>query len=295
MTYPEITHLPFNRAVLRDAFIAGTPDRDPGDEPAYWLVLRGGDLLVLDDKAGMRLPCGPSPIAGPWAVDPVFVGTWQGRPLRAGRLEPEAAIPAPFVAAPASYRCALDDRMLTLAGLARQILHWRDRSRICPACGGRPRGIPGTWGARCPACAREYFPRLHPAIIVLVSRGDEYLLVRKSGWPTGQYGLVAGFVEFAESLEECVVREVAEETGVVVTDVRYLCSQNWPYPSQLMAGFSARYVSGDIVVDTTELETAGWFSAGNPPPLLPPRASTARYLVDHYAPGLSSLRADEKF
>ena len=125
-------------------------------------------------------------------------------------------------------------RLLSLAGLARQILHWRDRSRICPACGGNPLGIAGTYGVRCQACGREYFPRIHPAIIVLVHRDDEFLLVRKAYWPKGQYGLVAGYVEFAESLEECVIREVHEETGIVVAEPRYLCSQNWPYPSQLM-------------------------------------------------------------
>ncbi len=288
MPYPEATHLPFNRASIRDAFVMGTPDRDQPEPEGFWIILRGNDL-VLHMPAGVpTIPFGPPPATGPWAVAPVFVGTLEGRPVRAARLVPEAAIPPHCVAVPASYRNeGLGDRLLTLAGLARQVLHWRDRSRICPACGASPRGIPGTWGARCPACAREYFPRLHPAIIVLVTRGDEYLMVRKPGWPAGQYGLVAGFVEFAESLEECVVREVAEETGVAVENVRYLVSQNWPYPSQLMAGFSACFAGGDIVVDRSELEDAAWFSAGNPPGLLPPPSSIARHLIDHYAPDLA--------
>lgn len=294
MAYPQAIHLPFNQAVLHDAFTIGTPDRDPADQPGYWLVLRAGELVVREENGAVSLPYGPFPIPGPWAVAPVFVGTWLGRPLRAARLEPEAALPEPFVPIPASYRRSLDDRMLTLAGVARQILHWRDRSRICPACGGRPREIPGSWGARCPACAREYYPRLHPAIIVLITRGDEFLLVRKPEWPAGQYGLVAGYVEFAESLEECVVREVAEETGLAVTDIRYLCSQNWPFPSQIMAGFSACYAGGEIVVDRRELSDVGWFSADRLPPLLPPSPSIARHLIEHYAPGLAALRAAAK-
>ena len=124
---------------------------------------------------------------------------------------------------------------------------------------------------------------------MLVTRGAEFLLVRKPGWPAGQYGLVAGYVEFGESLEECVAREVLEETGIAVAGVRYLCSQNWPFPSQIMAGFSAACAGGDIRVDTTELEDAAWFRADRMPPLLPPRASIARYIIDRHAPGLGDL------
>jgi len=287
MPYPDAVHLTFDRAVLKDVFTLGTPDGDKPDTPGHWLVLRHNELIATNAGNAPALPFGPLPVAGPWSVPPVFVGTFAGRPLRAARLEPEAAIPAPFVPVSASYRSPLlDDRLHTLAGLGRQILHWRDRSRICPACGGTPREIPGSWGARCTACAREYYPRLHPAVIVLVTRGNEFLLVRKPEWPAGQYGLVAGYVEFCESLEECVVREVLEETGIAVADVRYAASQNWPFPSQLMAGFTAAYVDGEVRPDGVELEDAAWFAADRLPPLLPPRTSIARRLIDRFAPGL---------
>lgn len=288
MPYPDAVHLAFNRAAIARDFAFSTPDKDDPAAPGHWLVLRDNDLLVRQDAdSGPDLPFGPDALAGPFSVDPVFIGFWHGRPLRAARLAPEAPLPPGLTALSASYRTeALDACLLTMSGLARQVLHWRDRSRICPACGGAPREIAGSFGARCPDCHREYYPRLHPAVIVLINRGDEYLMVRKPGWPAGQYGLVAGFVEFAESFEECVEREVAEETGLTVTDIRYAGSQNWPFPSQVMAAFTARYAGGELVVDTSELESAAWFSTRNPPPVLAPDSSIARWLVNRHAPAL---------
>jgi NAD+ diphosphatase len=110
------------------------------------------------------------------------------------------------------------------------------------------------------------------------------LLARKAGWPEGRYGLVAGFLDFGENLEEAVVREVREETGVEVCGARYLGSQCWPFPSQLMAGFTAEYVSGEVCVDTLELEDARWFSVESLPNL-PPKRSIARYLIDEHVLG----------
>lgn len=294
MRNPDVVHLPFNRALIEHDFAPATPGDDPSDEPGHWLILREGTLVVREDDDNLSLPFGPAPIPGPWTVSPTFLGRWQGAPLRAARLIPEAAIPEPYRTVPSSYRARrLDDRMLTLAGLARQVLHWRDRSRVCPACGGAPAGIVGSFGMRCTSCAREYYPRIHPAIIVLITRGDEFLLVRKPDWPAGQYGLVAGYVEFAESFEECVSREVLEETGLRVTDIRYLESQNWPFPSQIMAGFTAAYAGGDILLDGLELEDAAWFRADRLPPVLPPRSSIARRLIERYAPGLAPAGAGQ--
>jgi NAD+ diphosphatase len=121
---------------------------------------------------------------------------------------------------------------------------------------------------------------------VLVRRNDEFLLVRKAVWPEGRYGLVAGFVDFGESLEECVVREVREETGLEVTNIRYVGSQNWPFPSQLMAGFVADYAGGEVCVGEDELEDARWFCIGNLPATLPGKRSIARWIIDRYALGL---------
>ena len=137
----------------------------------------------------------------------------------------------------------------------------------------------GEWGRSCIPATTTRFPAIHPCAIVLVTRPGEVLLTRKSNWAANRYSLVAGFQEFGESLEETAIREVAEETGVKVSNVRYLGSQCWPFPSQVMVGFVADYVDGEIQVDTAELEDARWFSV-NDLPALPPKRSIARYILD---------------
>jgi NAD+ diphosphatase len=116
---------------------------------------------------------------------------------------------------------------------------------------------------------------------VLVKRGNELLLTRKAEWPLGRYSLVAGFLDLGESLEECAIREVREETGIEITNVRYVGSQNWPFPAQLMAGFVADYAGGEIVVEHSELEDARWFHLDALPPL-PPSRSIARWIIDNF-------------
>jgi NAD+ diphosphatase len=118
-------------------------------------------------------------------------------------------------------------------------------------------------------------------MIVRVARGDSILMTRQARFPPGMYGLVAGFMEPGESLEGCVAREVLEETGVRVRNIRYFGSQPWPFPHQVMIGFTADHAGGEIVVDTSELEEAAWFDRGNMP-MLPPPFSIARKLVDDW-------------
>ena len=137
---------------------------------------------------------------------------------------------------------------------------------------------------RCPDCGLLAFPRLAPAMITLVTRGDpgpdqEALLARGVGWQVPMYSCLAGFVEPGESLESAVVREVQEEVGVTVADPRYFGSQPWPFPNSLMVGFRADYVAGEIVCDPTEIVDAGWFRRDELP-MIPPGISIARKLID---------------
>jgi NAD+ diphosphatase len=141
--------------------------------------------------------------------------------------------------------------------------------------------IPDSWGKRCSSCNAEHFPHIHPCSIILVKRDNELLLTRKKEWAAGRYGLVAGFLDFGESLEECAIREVREETGIAIRNVRYVGSQNWPFPAQMMAGFIADYAGGDIIINTDELEDARWFTADKLPEL-PPKRSIARWIIDSF-------------
>jgi NAD+ diphosphatase len=149
-----------------------------------------------------------------------------------------------------------------LLAYARGLLFWHTRTQYCGACGERtaPRQGGHVRVCRRESCALEHFPRTDPAIIVLVHDGDDCLLGRQRSWPRGMYSTLAGFVEPGETIEQAVAREVAEESGVLVSDVRYFRSQPWPFPSSLMIGFSARATSRAIDIGDDELEDAQWVS-----------------------------------
>ena len=132
---------------------------------------------------------------------------------------------------------------------------------------------------KCTGCGKEIWPQLATAVIVLIHKGDEVLLVRAKNFRTDFYGLVAGFVETGETLEEAVAREAFEETGVKIQNIRYFGSQPWPYPCGLMVGFNADYVSGDIHLQKSEIAKGGWFRKDNLP-TIPEKLSIARMLLD---------------
>lgn len=169
---------------------------------------------------------------------------------------------------------------------ARALLVWRARHRHCGVCGAPtlPRSAGHSLKCTSSECGAEFFPRIDPAVIVLVSDGDHALLGRQPSWPPGRYSTLAGFVEPGESLEDTVVREVQEETGVHATQVRYFASQPWPFPSSLMLGFHATGERRDPLRLDGELEDARWFSAAElgrlAGRLLPPRYTIARRLID---------------
>ena len=149
---------------------------------------------------------------------------------------------------------------LAIYGGARSITDWHARHRFCAACGGPTVIAKGGWQRNCTACQTQHFPRTDPVTIMLVEHDGKLLLGRGLGWPERAYSALAGFVEPGESIEEAVAREVLEETGVVVRDVEYIASQPWPFPSQLMIGAWSRADAPDIVLDTTELADARWFT-----------------------------------
>ncbi|MFA5517404.1 MAG: NAD(+) diphosphatase [Desulfuromonadales bacterium] len=269
--------LPFNRACLRKNFLPSSPDADPGGRGVY-VLLRGTELLV---RPGV-VPSLPRQAPPEISASAVYIGAWNGEPCRAVSLPDHFPLPENLLS---ENLLAPDPRLpielLSLGGAAGQILHWEKTSAFCPRCGGGNGRLAGGWGKKCQVCGYDHFPHIHPCVIVLVRRPGEVLLTRKALWPGGRYSLVAGFLDFGECLEEAVIREVREETGVRVHNVRYIGSQSWPFPSQLMAGFTADYAGGEVVVEEAELEDARWFPVDNLPSL-PPRRSIARYILDHF-------------
>ena len=148
---------------------------------------------------------------------------------------------------------------LAIYGTARSLLDWHARHRFCARCGVRTEPAKGGWQRNCPNCEAQHFPRVDPVTIMLVEHRGRLLLGRNARFPPGSYSALAGFVEPGETIEEAVAREVHEEAGVRVTDVRYVASQPWPFPSQLMIGCHAMTEDDDLTVDKTELEDARWF------------------------------------
>ena len=166
------------------------------------------------------------------------------------------------------------------AGKCAELLYWDRNTKFCGVCGGQMH-FHTDISKRCEMCGKEVWPQLATAVIVLIRRGDEILLARGRNFRSDFYGLIAGFVETGETLEEAVKREVMEETGLTIKNIRYFDSQPWPYPSGLMVGFIADYESGDIHVQREELQKAGWFNRTNLPKL-PEKLSIARRLIDHW-------------
>lgn len=174
----------------------------------------------------------------------------------------------------------IERRFYEKAGHGAELLFWDKTTQFCASCGGRTEKA-GPIMKRCTSCGREIFPQVSPAVIVLVRKGDSALLVRAHNFRGSFYGLVAGFVEPGESLEQCVKREVLEETGLEIDNVGYFGSQPWPYPCGIMIGFNADYVSGDIQIQESELKEARFF-ARNALPEIPLKLSLARALIDNW-------------
>lgn len=170
-----------------------------------------------------------------------------------------------------------------VASRAVQVVDWDRSHQFCGRCGGRTEANKRDRSLQCPKCNIPYYPRLSPAMIVRVERGDEILLARASNFPAGIYSILAGFVEPGESVEEAVVREVWEETRIVVRDVQYYSSQPWPYPNSLMLGFTAQYEGGEIDVShDEEIEAAGWYTAHDLPNVFPGRMSISQWLLQDW-------------
>jgi NAD+ diphosphatase len=282
---PLSVYLPFNRDCLQAAFEPAKRITTPPAQRGHWLIVQEQSLIVLPDGDTFRLPTGELPSGFDGRLGPpLCLGTLNDTPCWVAPLPGDAVVPAEFrreTMIP-MRGTRLPDDLLSLGGMAMQALWWESTSGYCPRCGERTERIESEWGKRCPRCRYEHYPHLHPAVIILIRDGDRCLLTRKAEWAPGRYALVAGFVDNGECLEGAVQREVKEEVGVDVTDIQYVGSQNWPFPSQLMIGFVARYAGGEVRIDRDELEDARWFSSDRLPDG-PSRHSIARFILDTYA------------
>lgn len=266
------------------------PAVDPPDEadwsvdPAWWFIFRGPELLIVENEADVTIPQVPDMAA--IAISEVrkqYLGTLMGRGCWSAELAEDVA-PPPGMRLEGLRRLhpLLDESLYAMAGRAAQIVAWDRDHQHCGRCGTPTTPLAGERARHCPGCGLTAFPRLSPAVIVLITRDEHILLARGRHFPEAFYGIIAGFVEPGESLEEAVQREVAEEVGLTISDVRYFASQPWPYPHALMIGFTASYAGGEIVLEETELVDAGWFEIDDLP-RIPAKLSIARRLIDAWA------------
>ena len=167
-----------------------------------------------------------------------------------------------------------------LAGKGAELLYWDQNTRFCGVCGGTNKWMTDI-SKKCTECGKEWWPSAATAIIVRIQRNDSILLVRARNFRGNHYGLVAGFLETGESLEQCVKREVQEEVGIKITNIKYFGSQPGPYPFGLMVGFTADYNGGELNLQKEELCEGGWFTRNNMPEI-PDKASIARLLIDDW-------------
>jgi NAD+ diphosphatase len=249
-----------------------------------WMIVRDGEVLVAGDDADDTASFPTSDVCEAFTEREMAheIGLTGDAPVWTIGVAADAPAPSGHRFVPLrSLHALVPARDWTLAGRAVQIVEWSRTHRYCGRCGTATEQARGERAMRCPSCRLLSFPRLSPAVIMVVHRGDELLLAHGRAFPTPIYSALAGFVEPGESLEEAVRREVREEVGVGVDSLQYVGSQPWPFPNSLMLGFYAEWSHGDIVIDPTEIVDAQWFHIDDLPPF-PGSMSIASQLINGF-------------
>ena len=273
-------------------FISRTSPSDDRHGPAYWFVFQGEKLCARPN--GHRAEVPQAAAVEQLGVNPLrqlylgYLQNGQAQPTDCycAEIAADAPLPSGFIAdGLRQLYPLLDETLFGLAGRAVQILTWDRTHRYCGQCGSLTETLPNERAKRCPQCGLVNYPRLSPAIIIAVTRhteqGPRLLLARNHRFAPGRYSVIAGYVEPGETLEECAQREVSEEVGIRIKNIRYFGSQPWPFPNSLMIGFTAEYDGGEFALEEAEIAEAGWFVA-DALPGLPPKMSIARRLIDAF-------------
>ncbi len=248
---------------------------------ALWFVFQGGRLLIAQDSALSAIPeihdiawFGFSP------GDTHYLGRWDDKPCFAMAVAEDEQAPTGFYFEDLrKLLLVFEQDLFLLAGRAFQILEWARNHRFCSRCGSPTTAHAlGERAAVCTVCGFSQYPRINPCVIVVVTRGEELLLARGHRFNRPMFSALAGFIEAGESAEMTLHREVKEEVGIAVKDLRYFGSQPWPFPGNLMLGFHAEYAGGDIVVQEDEIAEAAFFHYRQLP-VIPPPGSIAHALI----------------
>jgi NAD+ diphosphatase len=260
-------------------------DSAGGGPRGLCFAFAGSDMVVLGPAdESPRIPRWDDLYA--WNIRVIryqYLGLLSGEPCWSVELEPEALVPE--VARLSGLRTLYDGLLeshYAIAGRAAQIVAWDRDHQHCGRCGRPTERVPGERGRRCASCDLTAYPRVSPAIIVLIERDERILLARGRAFAPRRFGIIAGFVEPGESLEDAVRREVSEEVGIELGAIDYFGSQPWPFPHGIMIGFRASHLNGEITLGDGELVEAGWYGCDDLPEI-PAKLSIARRLIDAWA------------
>lgn len=256
----------------------------PGEKAAVeWLfVFNSSQILIKMSENRPHIPTGDD-FAGTnlTFVFKQYLGELDGYPCYCMEVDATFTPPAGMLFRDLrSLLGDIDEDIFLLAGRASQIAHWNRMHKFCGRCGTPTAGLADELAKKCPGCGSVFYPRISPAVIVAIVRGDEILLAHNKTFRQNWYSVIAGFMEPGETFEDCVAREVMEEVGIRVKNIKYFDSQPWPFPDSLMVGFTAEHESGEISVDGKEIEHAAWYGRDNLPQK-PTVNSIAGRLIDH--------------
>lgn len=261
----------------------------PGNRPsmvdaeACYIVISEGRILAPEGDGWSPLDAALWRFSNPQRDARNFcIGHYRGRDCFVAVLEGCPQVEGHYWADLRQLMATLDEAHFAMGSRALQIQRWRRDHRFCGRCGQPTVSCEPEMARHCPSCELYFYPRLSPCVIVLVTRGDHCLLARNKAFPPGMFSTLAGFIEAGETVESALRREVAEEVGVSIDGFEYFGSQPWPFPSQLMIGFHARYAGGELCPDDDEIDEAYWFRYDELPPRIPPETTISGQLIRHF-------------
>lgn len=243
-------------------------------EIRYWFVFSSQNMLISKEKTVPTTVCLPF-------LRTVYLGSFEGKDCFAAEtIEDSCSEEFEWI----SFRDLhglISEQEYALAGRALQLLQWDKIHTYCGACGAKTFSREHERCRECPSCGFLAYPKLAPAVMALVRKEDKILLARSPHFSKGMYSLLAGYLDVGETLEQCVEREVQEEVGIKVGNIRYFGSQPWPFTGSLMVGFTCDWIEGDIVKDPVEIEEANWF-AKEDLPMIPTQVSLAYWMIESW-------------
>ena len=265
-------------------FIPSINEPHDSDKRAYWFIFRGNEIMISGQGAFPRIPqfinFQQSVIR---IIRQHYLGNLDGLNCYCAEVSYDTAIPDDMTFSPLRPLLeVIGEEMFSIAGRAFQIIDWDRNHQFCGRCGSQLRTKNEERAKTCSICGLVLYPVIAPAVIVAVVRDRTLLLAHSHRFQAELYSVLAGFVEAGETLEECLCREVAEEVGISISDIKYFGSMSWPFPNSLMVGFTAQHVSGEIIIDNNELDEANWYGPENMPPKIPAKGTISRKLIDWF-------------